>query len=496
MTRKLCLLVLDGAGYSTDSRGNTVTKTTLPRLFQDMERHGFAILGASAEAVGLEAGQVGNPEAGHLTIGAGRKVPGMTRRILEAYQSGAWARDDGWGIPRQAGVLHVLGLLSDAGIHGLVRTVIHAVRSACDAGVGEIVVHSILDGVDSLAGTAPSLLAGVRAEIESLPGAQLGVVIGRKWFCDRGGDLDLTAVAVSAFRGKSPLPTFSDDALAAHLDGSPSEMNFPAHLVAGGRTLEEGEPVLITSHRADRTRQIAQALKRTQRLLMMVDPGTGVETDHVFFPQEPLDCGLVHEIKQARLTSVRVAERCKFPHVTFFLNGFNAGLEGDGICIPSIPEATIGDQPEMSAREVTAAIVDKLQDPEQRIVIANLANLDQVGHLGRVDLSIRAAEEIDEAYTRIANACRRAGWTLIVTSDHGNADRVTDEEGRPFGSHTHRPVPFFALPPPGSTVTWMDREGTLANVAATCLGVLELDPPAWMEQPLFRLEPDPSGRVC
>jgi 2,3-bisphosphoglycerate-independent phosphoglycerate mutase len=483
--RRAALLILDGAGWRAEAHGNAVTRSTLPTLFRSIDEGGLAVLGASGESVGLEHGQVGNSEAGHLTIGAGRIVPSLTRRLLEAHESGSWGRDPAWAVIRAQGVLHVVGLLSDAGVHALARTIVHAARTAAGAGVGEIVVHPVLDGVDSPRGSAPALLAEMRRDLASVPGARLGVLQGRKGFCDRSGDLGVSRACADALLGHERLPAFTDAALEDHLRRA-GEASFPAHLHPGGRGIRPGEPVLHTSHRADRARQIATLLCETQPLYAMVELGKGIRTAHAFFPVAPLERGLATELVRAGIGSVRIAEKCKFPHVTFFLNGFDAGLEGRGICLDSIPEAEIPAKPEMSAAAVTEAIVTALADPGERAVIANLANLDQVGHLGSVELARRAAAAVDASFARVAASARANGWSLFVTSDHGNADTLIGADGGPYGSHSPSPVPFASLPAPGLAARWERQEGTLANVAATYLDALGVQPPSWMEPPLAR----------
>ena len=284
---------------------------------------------------------------------------------------------------------------------------------------------------------------------------------------------------------------YTHAALAQHLVTA-GEKDFPAHLTAVGRPLRPGEPVVHTSHRADRARQIAGLLAARQPLYAMVELGKGIEVQHVFFPTEVLDRGLPFELKRAGITSTRIAEKCKFPHVTFFLNGFDAGTEGRGICLDSIPEAEIPARPEMSAEAITLAIESALAEPAQRVVIANLANLDQVGHLGDFALACRAAATVDACFARLAEAARRHGWTLCVTSDHGNADTLIGADGGAYGSHSERPVPFAILPPPGLETHWLRQEGSLANVAATLLDSLALPIPNWMEPPLAHVRA--SGR--
>lgn len=484
--RRTLLLILDGAGWRTEVHGNAVTKETLPRLFAAIERGGVAVLEASGEAVGLEAGQVGNSEAGHMTIGAGRVVPSLARRMLEAHASGTLAADPAWKRIAAHGCVHLVGLVSDAGVHGLARTLWHAAAAAAKNGIDEIVVHPVLDGVDSLAGSAPALLAELERELAAISGVKLGVVQGRKAFCDRSGDPAVSRPCLEALTGTRALPSFTPAALAQHL-ASAGEKDFPAHLYPGGRTLHPGEPVLHTSHRADRARQIAGLLAATQPLFAMVELGKGIAVQHVFFPTEVLDRGLPFELKRAGITSTRIAEKCKFPHVTFFLNGFDAGTEGRGICLDSIPEAEIPVKPEMSAEAITQEIERALADPTQRVVIANLANLDQVGHLGNVELARRAAAIVDGCFARLTLAAQRHGWTLFVTSDHGNADTLIGTDGGPYGSHSPSPVPFVVVPAPGLAAHWDRRQGSLANVAATVLDSLALPVPSWMEPPLARL---------
>ena len=497
--RRAALIILDGAGYSPQSHGNGVTAESLPHVFQAMEASGFAQLEACGEAVGLEAGQVGNSEVGHLTIGAGRTVLSMTRRLAAAHADGSWSADPTWkdfGEGNEGGgCLHLVGAISDAGVHALARTMIHAAQIAAKHGVTEVVLHPILDGVDSRAGTAPEILEDVKQQLAPLVESgvlRFGVVMGRKWFCDRSGNLDLTRVATSALCGGRELPAFDPAALAAHVE-TESEMSFEATLHEGGRTIAPGEPVLITHHRADRVRQVIQVLGETQPMYTIMDPGEGVDVEHTFFPLQIVTGGLATIFNQEGIESVRVAEKCKFPHVTFFLNGFDTGAEGEGICLPSIAEHEIAEKPEMSLAAVTDTIVEALEDPNRRALVANLCNLDQVGHLGRIDLAEVAASHVDAAFQRICEVGAANGWTLLFTSDHGCADRVLTDDGKPFGSHTDRPVPFFAIAASGIEAEWQQREGSLVNVAATFLDALGIAIPDSMEAPLLRFHGAPAS---
>lgn len=483
---KALLLILDGAGLAEPHPGNAVTPETMPTLFRAMAQHGHAVLGASGPSVGLDDGQVGNSEIGHLTIGAGCVLPSTLSRIDDAFRDGSWAGSDVWaGLSGQPRV-HVVGLLSDAGVHGHLRSLVQTAALASRHGVPEVVVHPVLDGVDSQAGTAPALLAGLREQLAGLPGVRLGLVMGRRWFCDRSGDLAISRVFADALAAGTALPEFSDAALTAHLSAA-AESGFPAHRMPGAPLAEAGEPVVLTQHRADRVAQVAGVLAGRHPVYSLVELGAGAPVSGVFFPTRPLSHGLGFELSRAKLRSTRIAEACKFPHVTRFLNGLNADLEGSSVRIASIPDAEIGDRPEMSIDLVAKAIEAVVRTPGNRVVIANIANLDQVGHLGRYNAAVRAARCVDATLEALLGICREEGWTVLITSDHGNADRTLDDAGRPFGSHTDRPVPFTVVPAPGRAFAWKSRAGSLANVAPSLLSVLGLPKPDCMAPSL--LEP-------
>jgi 2,3-bisphosphoglycerate-independent phosphoglycerate mutase len=481
---KAALVILDGAGLAEPGAGNAVTQETMPTLFAAMAEHGFATLEASGPAVGLDEGEAGNSEVGHLTIGAGYVVPSTLSRIDEAYRNSTWQCHPIWMNLGTAPRLHILGLLSNAGVHGHWRSLVQTASLAARAGTREIVVHAVLDGVDSQAGTAPHLLKQLGDELAHLPQARLGVIMGRKWFCDRSGNLELTRRCLETFADGPPLPPFVEADLDRHLETT-SEATFAGRMTSSGRRLSPGEPVIITQHRADRAVQVTRLLSEITPVFTLVEIDPAVPLSNVFFPTKPLERGFAFELKQRNLHSVRIAESCKFPHVTYFLNGLNKDLEGQPVCVNSILEAAIAEKPEMSLEGVLNEIEAALRDPKNQIVIANIANLDQVGHLGNIRLASTAARYVDNALKRILALCREQGWSVLVTADHGNADCVLDESGRPFGSHTPHPVPFTAIPAPGLEFRWRNQQGSLANVAPSLLTLLDLPIPEYMSYSLI-----------
>jgi 2,3-bisphosphoglycerate-independent phosphoglycerate mutase len=481
---KTVLLILDGAGLAASSHGNAITADTMPYLFQLMKDHGYAILDASGPAVGVEAGIVGNSEVGHLTIGAGRPIPSMLTRIDTAFSNGQWASHALWPILAKYARLHLVGLLSDAGVHGHYRSMVQAAMLAVQRGVKNIVVHPVLDGVDSAAGTAPALLKKLTDALRHLPGVTLGVVIGRRSFCDRSGNLDLTRTFAAALTDRSRLPEFTSAALDAHYPKP--EADFPAHLHPAGCVVAAGEAILLTNHREDRAVQTASVLAESRQVFSLIPLGVAIGQDRAFFPSRPLDTGLAFEFKAHGISSVRIAEQCKFPHVTYFFNGFNHHAEGREICVPSLPEKAFREHPEMSISDVTKEVLGALIDDTAQVIIANIANLDQIGHLGDYELAVKAARFVDDAIDRINKATRERGWTLLITSDHGNADLMIDSEGSAFGSHSDRPVPFIAVTESLDKLCWVEKTGSLANVAASLLTTLGVAPPPWMAPSLLK----------
>jgi 2,3-bisphosphoglycerate-independent phosphoglycerate mutase len=481
------LIIIDGAGLADPAHpGNAITDATLPTWFGAMNAHGYATLEASGSAVGLDETQTGNSEVGHLTIGAGFVVPSTLARIEAAHADGSWAADPLWTGLAQAPRLHVVGLLSDAGTHGHWASLARAARLARAAGIAEVIVHPVLDGVDSQAGSAPQLLERLASAVRDTGGVRLGLVMGRATFCDRSGNLVISRRYRDALTGVYDLPVYTDAALTSHLGGT-GESSFPGYRHAPADLVAAGEPVLLTQNRADRARQVAKAIGERNPVYSLVELGDAVPLSRVFFPIRPLSRGLPFELKSHGLSSVRIAETCKFPHVTFFLNGLNEGLEGRSICLPSVPDAEIAQHPEMAAAAIADSVVEALARRDASLIVVNIANLDQVGHLGNYQLALAAAEHVEAALRRIGAAAAGAGATLIMTSDHGNADRVIDDAGRPFGSHTERPVPFAILPPPGREVIWQHRTGSIAQIAPTVLATLGLTPPGYMAEPLATL---------
>jgi 2,3-bisphosphoglycerate-independent phosphoglycerate mutase len=486
---RIALVIIDGIGLDQAAAGNVVNPERLPTLFNAMDRNGFSVLEASGPEVGLYEGQVGNSEVGHLTIGAGRRLPSMLARIDNAFANGSWANHPAWVEIGDGSPLHIVGLLSDAGVHAHWSTMLKATRLACDAGVTDIIVHPILDGMDSSVGSAGPLLDELT---KSLPdNVRLGVVMGRKWFCDRSGDYSITAEFIRAVcQESSELPPFDRHILDQHVL-TKSEAEFPPHLMPGGSGILPNDHVIHASHRADRALQAVKMLARSQRVYTMtsITDETHVPHDHVFLPVVPIEGGLADIFKKQGIRTTRIAEACKFPHVTFFLNGYRQCVGSERhIEVPS-SHSDLARFPEMNLARVVDATERAMLTRDNDVIVVNLSNLDQVGHLGNLAAAQTAADAVEAALKRIATTAKQNQITLVLMSDHGNADRIIDTQGRPFVGHTEMPVPFTIVPSVHTSFQWRHSAGSLTNVAPSLLALLGIPIPQEMGQPLIDVVP-------
>lgn len=483
--QKLLLLILDGLGLNPQQYGNAVTPQSMPVFFNMMQQQSLAILAASGEAVGLAADQAGNSEIGHATIGAGRTLLSKLAEIEHAYQNGCWADHAFWRQLRQEPRVHIVGTLSDAGVHAHLQAMLQTIELAVAHQIKTISVHLILDGVDAAVNSAPRLLTTLQQSISAYPQVEIGIIMGRQWAMDRSGDFTVTQHCTSALMGEVPLAPFHPQALAAHIRLQGSERNFPAHLVSQNALLKPGDSVILTNHRADRVKQLAEVLLQTQPVCSLADLSelSGVQ---VFFPQAQVDGGMIAQVLASGLSVEVVAEACKFSHVTYFLNGFQPQAAVRASKVPTIDDQAIKQNPAMSIDVLEHAIEDALQR-QPALLCVNIPNLDQVGHTGDLVLTEQAAAYVDACFERIVASASAQGYAIAVTADHGNADVMLNEQGVVQVSHSLNPVPFFIIPAAGSTPIPLKPQGTLANIAPTLLTLMQLPVPTKMAPALFDL---------
>jgi 2,3-bisphosphoglycerate-independent phosphoglycerate mutase len=486
------LLILDGLGLNEDPAVSATTSKQMPFLHSLMEANGYASLQASGSDVGLDAGKAGNSEVGHLTIGAGRVLPSTLGRIRDAYRDGTWEKHTAWEHCDTTRPLHVAGLLSDAGVHAHWETLVMAADIGARKGFPAVYIHALLDGTDSQAGTAGRLLQELKEAIvaNGSDKIRLASVMGRKWATDRAENWEVTQHCKDALMGRLESGEFSPQELQQHLERSASEADFPYATFSGGIPVAPGDTLILTNHRADRVSQLAKLMSKDCHVIAMVElKHEAVPLEDVFFPAEVVSGGLIDVLKQQGYTTVRLSEQCKFPHVTYFINGMQGDDSAQGVEVPTIPDDEILGKPAMSIT-LLAGELERLmaEEPAGQVLIVNVPNLDQVGHQGSLEAAAQAASAVDELVKNAVGSWAKAhGWQVLITADHGNADVMVDARGRPMGSHSTSPVPMIAISQDGRTVEWRKRSGDLSNVAASLLALIGTDYPESMSESLIAL---------
>ena len=505
----LILIVLDGFGCRRDRDWNAIAearKPTFDRLFREGS---WTTLEASGLAVGLPSGQMGNSEVGHLNIGAGRVVDQDIVRISKAARGGELAAngviaDAVSALGKRDGALHLVGLLSDGGVHSL-QEHLHGLIDAAIAdgmslreGAPSIFVHAILDGRDTPPISAKKYVGELLAFIADKPQVRLGSMIGRYFTMDRdrrwervqrGYELMTLGIGVES---RDPLAT-----LDRYYDaGTTDEFMEPISVIGAGSgkgRVNDGDALLFFNFRADRMRQIVtsfrddgfdgfpRAVHPRASLISLVRYHEEFDLP-VVFPPATISNHLGEVFSRAGLHQLRIAETEKFAHVTFFFNGGSDRISPneERILIPSPKVATYDLKPEMSLVELAARVVNEIEGGRYDVVILNIANPDMVGHTGVMKAAVQAVEATDTAVASILAATERREGVALITADHGNCELMFDEATQqPHTAHTTNRVPFI-LVDPRHRWTLRKEEGALENVAPTLLDILDIPKPSEM----------------
>ena len=493
------LCILDGWGDGTAGDDNAIAAASTPTWDRWRATRPHSRLDASATAVGLPAGQMGNSEVGHMNIGAGRVVTQDLPRIDAAVETGTLATAPALTgfmdkLRHSGGACHLLGLLSPGGVHSHQDHMVALAAALSAAGI-PVHVHAMLDGRDTPPRSAAGFLATFEADIAALTGVSLASLCGRYYAMDRDTRWQRTEAAYSAYvHGEGRRAESAAAALAtSYADGVSDEFMLPT-LIGEPAPMADGDGVLMANFRADRARQMLTALlapdfdafvRRRRvafasalgmtRYAAALDPLLGA----IF---EPLDLSgtLGETVATAGLRQLRVAETEKYAHVTFFLNGGReAEFEGEQrVLIPSPHVPTYDLKPEMSAAAVTEAVEKALHDGKTDLVVVNYANPDMVGHTGDLAAARRAVETVDACLARLEEAVHQAHGALLVTADHGNVERMRDPQtGEPHTAHTINKVPLVLACGEASGTL---EDGSLADIAPTVLAMMGLAIPGEM----------------
>lgn len=497
------LLILDGWGYREETRHNAIHAANTPvwdRLWKDQPH---TLVRTSGLAVGLPDGQMGNSEVGHMNLGAGRVVYQSLTRIDKAIEDGDFFSNRvlGQAIDKAAAngsAVHLFGLLSPGGIHSHEDQIMAAIELAHQRGAGRIYLHAFLDGRDTPPRSAGESLRRAEAVLQGKGDSRIVSLTGRFYAMDRDDRWDRVQPAYDLLTlGEAPFQF--DNALAglaaAYERGEDDEFVQPTLIAGNGQTpvrVEDGDCVLFMNFRADRARELTRAFvdadfagftrrarPRVADFVTLTEYAADIAVPCAFPPQELHNVMGEYLAAQGK-TQLRIAETEKYAHVTFFFNGGREEpfANEERILVPSPRVKTYDLKPEMSAFEVTDALVEAIRSRRFDAIICNYANGDMVGHTGDFAASVKAVEAVDQCLGRIVEAIESVNGNLLITADHGNVEQMVDNEtGQPLTSHTNGPVPLVYV---GNAELEFDGEGALCDIAPTLLTLMQLPVPEQM----------------
>ena len=497
MKKPLILMILDGFGIAPPE-GNAIAAANKPNLDKLFAENPVTQIGASGMDVGLPDGQMGNSEVGHTNIGAGRVVYQELTRITKAINDGTFYENEALveavdNAVNNGTALHLIGLLSDGGVHSHLTHLYAIVELAKRRGLKKVYVHALLDGRDVPPTSGRDFVAACADKLKEIGVGQIATVMGRYYAMDRDNRWERVEKAYAAMvygegkHAQCPVKAVED----SYADEVTDEFVVPT-VCAEGATIGANDSIVFYNFRPDRAREITRTF---------VDPDfSGFERKKGFFPltyvcmtqydatmpnvkvafkPQSLTNTFGEYISNKGLTQLRIAETEKYAHVTFFFNG---GVEKtfpgeDRALINSPKVATYDLQPEMSAYLVTDELVNRIHSGKYDVIILNFANCDMVGHTGVFDAAKAAVEAVDTCVGRVVDAILEMGGVAMITADHGNADKMFEEDGSPFNAHTTNPVPLCVV----NYDCKLREGGRLADIAPTMLKVLGLPQPAEMD---------------
>ncbi len=488
---------MDGFGLGAPGPGNAVANAPTPNLDRIFAECPGSRLSASGLDVGLPEGQMGNSEVGHTNIGAGRVVFQDLPHISRDINTGAFFQNPAYleamsNCREWDSALHLMGLLSDGGVHSHISHLFALLRMAKEQGLEKVYVHCFLDGRDVPPTSGKRFVEQLQAKLQQLGVGQIATVMGRYYAMDRDKRWDRVQKAYDAIAcGQAP---YAPDPAQAVQDSYGQEVTdeFMLPVVcAKDAQLRDNDSVIFFNFRPDRARELTRCLvdedfDQVERRggFIPVDFVCTTEYDatmpnvSVAYPRQKLENIFGEYISKLGLTQLRIAETEKYAHVTFFFNGgVEQVFEGEDRCLINSPKvATYDLQPEMSAFEVTEEAVKRILSGAYDVIILNFANCDMVGHTGVYEAACKAVSTVDQCVGKVVEATSKMGGICLITADHGNAEQMMDAGGAPFTAHTTNLVPFYIV---GANVKL--RDGRLCDIAPTMLDLMGLEKPSEMD---------------
>ena len=506
--RPTVLIILDGFGINPSKINNGIASASTPRLDDYFERYPVTSLHASGSAVGLPDGQMGNSEVGHMTMGAGAVMRQDLVRIDDAIKDKSYFANPALvsaveKAKSQNKPLHLLGLVSDGGVHSHMRHMFALIELCKNNGVTPL-LHVITDGRDTAPQSAIDYVNTVEAKLASANGA-IATVSGRYFAMDRDKRWDRTEQAWQAMvnnQGRTT-PSFRDAIESAYAAGETDEFIKPT-VLPGAVNLGADDVMLFFNFRKDRTRQLSAALSKTDfsefergsftppSLTCMTNYDNYFDLPYAFGEEQP-EATLAETIYHADLSQFHCAETEKYAHVTYFFNGGKGeAFPGEErLIIPSPKVATYDEQPEMSAKTVADSVINKIRSHQHAFIVVNFANGDMVGHTAIRDAVIKAVETLDHEVGRVLDAAVAEEYSVVLTADHGNCEQLVDPEtGKPHTQHTTNLVPCMII----DQIKWqLAPEGGLKDIAPTVLQLMGIQQPGAMTGHSLLIKPADSS---
>ncbi|MGI6402668.1 MAG: 2,3-bisphosphoglycerate-independent phosphoglycerate mutase [Oscillospiraceae bacterium] len=493
------LMILDGFGYNDSDYGNAVQAAKTPNLERLLHQYPHTLIGASGMDVGLPDGQMGNSEVGHTNIGAGRIVYQELTRISKSIQDGDFFENPALleaieNCKKKSSALHLIGLLSDGGVHSHNTHLYALLELAKRHGLEKVYIHCLMDGRDVPPNSGKDFIAQLQEKCQEIGVGKIATIIGRYYAMDRDNRWDRVEKAYAAMvYGEGNISARTDEVMQTSYDaGITDEFVIPTVCIQGVG-IAEGDSVIFFNFRPDRAREITRALvdpdfdgfKRRSfpklTYVCMTQYDATMPNVLVAYRPQSLDNVFGKYVSEQGLTQLRIAETEKYAHVTFFFNGgVEAPFEGEDRClVPSPKVATYDLKPEMSAYEVTEELLERLSTGKYDVIILNYANCDMVGHTGVFEAAVKAVEAVDTCMGKVIDRVIAMGGKALITADHGNADQMYEPDGSAFTAHTTNPVPLIAVGI-GDRKLAEPMTGRLADLAPTLLELMGLPQPAEM----------------
>ncbi len=505
MKRPVVLCIMDGFGNNPSEYGNAIKAAKTPRLDELAAKYPMTYIGASGMDVGLPDGQMGNSEVGHTNIGAGRVVYQELTRITKSIQDGDFFENEAFlgaveNCKKNNSALHLIGLLSDGGVHSHNTHLYGLLELAKKNGLDKVYVHALLDGRDVPPASGVEYIEQLESKMQEIGVGKIATVMGRFYAMDRDNIWDRVGMAYNAMvngdgiKAGSAVEAVKASYEAIDGDGKhlTDEFVMPA-VICGAQSIKENDSVIFFNFRPDRAREITRTFVDPDfngferknffpvYYVCMTQYDAEMPNVHVAFKPEALVNTMGEIVSKNNLTQLRIAETQKYAHVTFFYNGGEEKVYPgeDRILIDSPKISTFDLKPEMSAYEVCDAACEQILSGKYDVVILNYANCDMVGHTGIFDAAVKAVETVDECVGKLTDATLKMNGVILITADHGNADKMYEDDGSPFTAHTTNPVPLIVVGY-GNDFKLKEKGGKLCDLSPTMLDIMGVEKPKEM----------------